>query len=97
MGEIMSSTDAQRQEHLRRASGAARARDMMGFLHACQRAGTSAYSMLAELQAADGLTPEERANLATIEREMDCYRGKHGRLPHEQATQRPGRGWFRSR
>jgi hypothetical protein len=89
--------DARREEYLRRASGAARARDMMGFLNACQRAGTSAYGLLAELQASEDLLPEERASLATVAREMDCYRGKHGRLPHEQPTDRTGRRWFRPR
>ncbi|TMD93325.1 MAG: hypothetical protein E6I76_14970 [Chloroflexi bacterium] len=90
-------SDPRKEEYLRRASGAARARDMMGFLNACQRAGTSAYGLLAELQASDSLLPEERANLATVAREMDCYRGKHGRLPHEQPTDGARRRWFRPR
>ena len=90
-------SDARKQEFVRRASGAARARDMMGFLNACHRAGTSAYGLLAELQTSASLLPEERANLATVAREMDCYRGKHGRLPHEQPAERAGRRWFRSR
>ena len=54
--------------------------DMMGFLQACRKADISAYGLLAELQAADSLLPEERANLASVAREMDCYRGKHGHL-----------------
>jgi hypothetical protein len=70
---------------------------MMGFLTACQRAGISAYGLLADLQASESLLPEERASLATVAREMDCYRGKHGRLPHEQPADRPARRWFRSR
>jgi len=44
-------SDPRKEEYLRRASSAARARDMMGFLNACQRAGTSAYGLLAELTA----------------------------------------------
>lgn len=70
---------------------------MMGFLNACHSAETSAYGLLATLQAADALQPEERANLATVAREMDCYRGKHGHLPHEQAGERARRPWFRLR
>ncbi|HEY2706174.1 MAG TPA: hypothetical protein VGL20_21030 [Candidatus Dormibacteraeota bacterium] len=89
--------DDRKQELMRRASEAARGRDMTGFLNACHRAEISAYAYLAELQRADGLQPQDRANLATIAREMDCYRGKHGRLPHEQAPDRPGRSWFRRR
>ena len=90
-------SDARKQEYLRRASGAARARNMTGFLDACRKAETSAYGVLAALQASEGLLPEERANLATVAREMDCYRGKHGCLPHEQPTARAGRRWFRLR
>jgi hypothetical protein len=93
----MNTPDERRQEHVRRASIAARARDMMSFLTACDRAQISAYGLLAELQVADGLLPQERANLASVEREMDCYRGKHGHLPHEQAADRPRRPWFRLR
>jgi hypothetical protein len=70
---------------------------MMSFLSACRKADISAYGLLAELQAAGGLLPEERANLATVAREMDCYRGKHGHLPHEQSADQPRRSWFRSR
>jgi hypothetical protein len=88
---------AKRQEYLGRAAGAARARDMMGFLNACQKAQASPYGLLAELQATAGLAPEERSSLATIEREMDCYRGKHGGLPHEQPAERVRRSWFRPR
>ena len=82
---------------MRRASAAARGRDMMSSLTACHRAEISAYAYLAELQRADDLLPQDRANLATIAREMDCYRGKHGRLPHEQAPDSPRRSWFRRR
>lgn len=89
--------DDRKQEQLRRASAAARGRDMMSFLNACHRAEISAYGYLAELQRAGDLQPQDRANLATIAREMDCYRGKHGRLPHEQAPDGPRRSWFRRR
>lgn len=93
----MDTSDDRKQEHLQRAGGAARARDMMGFLQACRKADISAYGLLAELQSADSLLPEERANLASVAREMDCYRGKHGHLPHEQTGDQPRRSWFRSR
>ncbi len=86
-----------KQAHVLRAGSAARARDMMGFLQACRKADVSAYGLLAELQVADSLLPEERANLASVAREMDCYRGKHGHLPHEQTGEEPRRSWFRSR
>jgi hypothetical protein len=89
--------DDMKQEHMRRASAAARGRDMMSFLTACHRAEISAYAYLAELQRADDLLPQDRANLATIAREMDCYRGKHGHLPHEQAPDSSRRSWFRRR
>ncbi len=89
--------DERRQEHMRRASVAARGRDMMSFLAACNRAEISAYGYLAELQRADDLLPQDRANLASIAREMDCYRGKHGRLPLEQGPDQPRRSWFRRR
>ena len=35
-------SDTRKQEYLRRASGAARARNMTGFLDACRKAETSA-------------------------------------------------------
>jgi hypothetical protein len=82
------------QALLRHASIAARAGDMTGFLRACHRADTSAYGVLATLQSEEGLLPEQRANLATVARLMDCYRGKHGQLPFEQGADRPRRRWF---
>lgn len=93
----METADERKHLLLQRAGVAARARDMMGFLQACRKADVSAYGVLAELQAAEGLRSEERANLATVAREMDCYRGKHGHLPHEQTGDQPRRSWFRSR
>jgi hypothetical protein len=93
----MDTSDHRNEAHVQRAGSAARARDMMGFLQACRKADISAYGLLAELQVADGLLPEERANLASVAREMDCYRGKHGHLPHEQTGDPPRRSWFRSR
>jgi hypothetical protein len=59
-------SDTGKQEYLRRASGAARARNMTGFLGACRKAETSAYGLMAELQASEGLMQEERASLATV-------------------------------
>ncbi len=70
---------------------------MTTFLKACHDADTSAYALLARLQAEQGLIPEERSNLATVAREMDCYRGKHGHLPHEQGADRSRRPWYRFR
>lgn len=93
MAAVEESSDRQ-QALLRDASTAARAGDMTGFLRGCHRAETSAYGVLATLQAADGLLPEQRANLATVARLMDCYRGKHGQLPFEQGADRPRRRWF---
>jgi hypothetical protein len=93
----MEMSDERKREYMHRASGAARGRDMMSFLQACRKADIRPYGLLAELQAADGLLPEERANLATVAREMDCYRGKHGHLPLEQSADHPRRSWFRSR
>jgi hypothetical protein len=58
-------SDTRKPEYLRRASGAARARNMTGFLDACRKAEPSAYGLMAELQASEGLLPEERASLAT--------------------------------
>jgi hypothetical protein len=90
------STDRQ-QELVRRASDAARAGDMTRFLRACHGAETSAYGLLATLQAERSLLPDERSNLATVARLMDCYRGKHGHLPYEQGPDRPHRPWYRFR
>lgn len=91
------SRDRHQRELLDRASVAARAGDMTGFVHASQKAEISAYVLLARLQVDPGLLPEERANLATVARLMDSYRGKHGHLPDEQGSTRPRRSWFRSR